>query len=189
LSRDLPAALQTEFVSINDLPTKKLEGRTRVVFLAVNPRDESTLDLDASFKRIEVSGVVIDSRTRQLKFYTKEGDAFQSQKASYAGDAGMYAALFSTDPQLYQCGVSHSLTKLAHVADIYARRAVAVGNEMPSQNRSDCVYVADAIDQLRSGAAEKSTAIFPDLAGLELNAQQLDRQNQNLILQSCPEMY
>lgn len=192
LSRELPAALQASFVSLGSLADEKRGNeRVRVVFLGVLPVNLNTLGMDASFNSKDVSGLFIDTRTRKLSFYNWADEGFASREATYSGDAGLYAAIFSFEPLMYFCGIKKGLLRMAHVAEIYSERASVLGKEVGVRN-PDCVYVVDALDILHQSADERTTSVFPDfpdLASLELVGQQLQQQNEALILQSCPEIY
>ena len=189
LSQDLPQTMHATFVTLQELAQQQPSGPTRVVYLGIPPVQTTFLGLPDAFRSAALSGLFIDAEHRKITFYTQKDQQFVPSEVTYAGDATLYAALFTTDSQVYSCGVSHALTKLAHIAEIYQDRASALTNDMSALQRSDCVYPEAVLQEFSQTINAQTTALIPNLIPVEAQAQQLVQENENLRLQSCPELY
>ncbi len=188
LAQDIPQTIHATFVTPHELPQQPL-GQTRIVYLGIPPPATPLLGLPDSFRTTQVSGLFINAEQRKLVFYTQRNQELISTEATYAGDAAVYAAIFTTDPQVYSCGMTRALAKAAHITEVYAARAQALTNDMSALQRSDCIYPESFLQEFLQAINAQSTAITPNLIPLEVNAQQVTKENENLRLQSCPVLY
>lgn len=167
---------------------------TRFVFFGTVKPD--LRQLNAEFADEDVSGVWVDDDASRVVFYEKADVAeldFNEFPSALAGDATLYGAIFAADRRMYECMAKRGFEKLAIVADVQAKRAAALQSSL---NRPECPYIAQTLDNVARAAATLSAVPSldtEDAAGAlqtVLQAQsELKRQNDNLILQSCPELY
>lgn len=180
ISQDIPTAFDTSFTT--QLNTKDITSNTRLIYLATTPGTEiNNLPNGAT-------ALQIDPTRRKLTYYTPTLLGIETHETSYAGDALMYAAIFTTNPQHYQCGISTALDKLSRVTTVHTQRAKNIEQAI-STTKPECAYPTDLLEQYTNLASQQTTQPNPNLAQLEQTAQQLNQHNENLILHSCPEMY
>jgi hypothetical protein len=170
------------------------DAQTRFVFIGTAKPD--LRQLGAEFADEDVSGIWIDDDASRVVFYEMAGFGeldFNELPSALAGDATLYGAIFAGDRRMYDCMAKRGFEKLAIVADVQAKRAAALQSSLA---RPECPYITQTLDMVARAATALSGA--PSLDTEEaavalqtvLQAQsELKRQNDNLILQSCPELY
>jgi hypothetical protein len=174
-------------------------AHTRFVFLGT--KDKPNLrDLPLEYAEESVSAVWIDPDFRTAVFSEKSDDDeldFNERPTSLAGDASAYAAVFAADRVLYDCMMRRAFDKLGIIADVHARRATRLRDTLENlvPPRLECGLYQDLIPELAT-VAQKATllgATFPepeDALRLIASSQGvLQTNNNNLLLQSCPELY
>ncbi|MEM4242836.1 MAG: hypothetical protein QXM31_02955 [Candidatus Woesearchaeota archaeon] len=175
---------------------------TRFVFLGTKLPDLGLLD--SSFADEDVSGVWIDEDEQKVVFYEKSGRGgleFNSRPSLLAGNTALFGSIYAADSQMYDCMMRSAFDKLAAVAQVHAKRAGMLKEAMLAEQRLDCSGAYSQIIEDLASVSQKAAFLassFPEagsLAGAEalknfLGTQSvLQQQNQNLILQSCPELY
>lgn len=141
---------------------------TRFVF--VN-RDPSRFMLDTSFKDEVASAVKVDSNA--ITFYQKESVGFFSVATFPRKDlSSVYAAIFSNDANMYECGMSRLTIKAELVVKVYKSRAQVL-KEYTSAGVSDCPVIYDRLVELLD----------------EKNFVELEEQNRELSRNGCPELF
>jgi hypothetical protein len=209
INKAVPPEIVREIVSSPSLVSSIMPGgyeHTRFVFIGTEIPGLYMDSLNFAFAEEDVSGVWIDQDARQAVFYEKH-DAdelgFDQYPSLLAGDATAYAAIFASDHFMYNCGIRSAFEKLSVVAGVHAKRAEALKNAAESADppRLDCSgaysqiipYLADVSAKallLGTSFPEANTADEAGALGSVLGAQSLLQQgNQNLILQSCTEIY
>jgi len=199
ISKALPKEINMQaFSSLGAVSQLSPQGyaHTRFVFLGIDPVNPSTLGLSRAFADQEVSAVKIDPDLSSAIVYEKsdpEELSFNSYQTLLAGDATAYAAIFAADHQMYNCMMQRAFKELGVVADVSARRALALDSALSA--RPECALYQPAHDVLNE-VVQKAGLLstqFPQaeeaLSTIKAVQPELQRQNNNLILQSCPELY
>jgi hypothetical protein len=179
---------------------------TRFVFIGTEEPGNYMESLNTGFANEDVSGVWIDQDARKAVFYEKpdpEELRFEQYPSLLAGDATAYGAIFASDHFMYNCIMRRAFEKLGIVARVHAKRADALRAEMESASpkRLECSGAYSQIKPELSDIAQKAELLgssFPEadtpekaealgsILGIQSGLQQ---KNQNIILQSCPELY
>jgi hypothetical protein len=176
---------------------------TRFIFIGTDdaPRLES---LNRDFDGESVSAVWLRPRSGQSEevvFYEKADPDeldFNAYSLLLAGDASIYAAMFAADHSMYGCVMKRAFGKLATVARVHAKRADELQIELLAQGRPECPYILQNLQNVADAAGIISAAARlspedPDapiaLSNILSEQGTLQQQNNNLILQSCPELY
>ncbi|MBW3001729.1 hypothetical protein KY338_01045 [Candidatus Woesearchaeota archaeon] len=174
------------------VPSIPYEGfqETKFVFLDVPDSSINLAGLDTAFRKKDVSAVNIHQNT--ITFYEKEpGELyFTSGTSPFVGEALMFASIFSADKQMYDCGLQAAFLKLNHVAQIIYGRAKMIQQNL-SLSKPECVYVLGDFNALMQLSGEFSSGIefSQKIPGITAAANAIARENKNLILLSCPEIY
>lgn len=171
---------------------------TRFVFIGTDQPD--LRGLNAGFESEDVSGVWIDKDAQKVVFFEKSDPdilEFNEYQSLLAGEVTMLASIYAADHWMYNCMMRQAFDRLGIIAQVHARRSRSLQSEMesPAEPRLECSGAyASIIPELES-LAQKSAVLgtsFPDEEALRnaLGFQSgLQKQNQNIILQSCPELY
>jgi hypothetical protein len=169
---------------------------TRIIFTGIEPVSQQTLGLNTMFSRSHVSGVFIDPDLRRAVFYDKRPDELQFNAAPSVllGDATAYAAIFSSDREMYDCVMRRAYGKLELAARLNAERARLLQEEMSATGQVQCNYILQDLESLAQAAATLSSqaafAAQEDARDTALrSASEIQRQNDQLAKQSCPVMY
>jgi len=199
LNRSLPSDVILRIISPSDVSSVVPREGIKYRFVFLNSLVSSPFGLDSGFKNADVSVVFVNSADRSVTFYEKsrKGLLFNADTSLYLGDAGVFAAVFAADKDMFECSLKKAFFRLSVVADILDNRAGVLDKHMRQMNRSDCVYSAPGINYLRdisSYARELSLAssfidksgVFGQLAAAMDGVEQLNR---NLVQQSCPEIF
>ncbi len=199
LNKSLPGDVSLSVISPSDVSDiVPLEDvKYRFVFLDVSIG--SPFGLSEEFAKKDVSVVYVNSVDKSVTFYEKDKQRldFSADTSLYAGDPAVFAAVFAHDKDMFECGLKKGFSRLAVVAEILSSRANIIESEMYLIDRSDCVYSAPNMDYLRdivnnakvlslSLSFVEHTNNFLALSGA---VDGLNALNQNLIRQSCPEVY
>jgi hypothetical protein len=181
----IPPLLNYEVIEDIDVPSLENEDYTsvRFVFLNINANDYS---LDDSFEDIEFTSISVDDSF--VKFYVKPEDKTvftMLDQSHYSGLPLLFAAIFSHDGVMYNCGVRSAMTKLKHVSYILSERAKDL-QDLAAAAKRPCVY-SQAINTFAT-----QQAISKDinrLSELEATKVLLDRANRDALQRSCPELF
>lgn len=192
INKSLPPGLNAGFLAGPDVSSVPYGGfqETRFVFLDVPDSDVRLEKLSRDFRKKKVSAVNIRQNT--VTFYEKmPGELyFTSGVSPFVGEALLFAAVFAADKQMYDCGLQSSFAKLNRVANVIHGRAVQIQKNL-SLSKPECVYVLDDLRVLAdlSGRFSVSMDFLQSIGGITNAANSVERENKNLILLSCPEMY
>lgn len=168
------------------------EGFQEVKFVFLDIPD-SAVNLEIlkdKFLKKDISAVNIHQNTVTFFEKEREGFAFNSGSSPFVGEPMMIAAIFSADKQMYKCGMRTAFNKLNRVARILYGRTRQI-QESVSESKPECVYMLEDFEELIS-ASERLSAGFDftqGIGGLVDAAGSIEKENKNLILLSCPEMY
>lgn len=196
LSKSLPSEINLEELRSPDSVyslTPQGYAHTRFIFLGTNSPDLRRLNLE--FASEEVSGILVDEDLRRVVFYEKsspEGLEFNEYPSLLAGEPAVFAAMFSADHQLYDCVMKRAFEKLRVLALVQAKRAARLQDSLAG--RPECAYVLQDLDSVAQAAGQLASGTSlrdqESAMGVVLGAQsELKRQNDNLVLQSCPELF
>jgi hypothetical protein len=209
VTKAIPAGLNMEKVSTPSSVSGVSPGgyeHTRFVFLGTENPLAYIQNLNPDFQSKEVSGVWIDDKLDSVVFFEKSDPdllEFNQPVMPLAGEETAYASIFASDHLMYKCMMRRAFDKLGAVSMVHAERAKSLKAEMESADppRLDCVGSYDLIvTDLNNvaGWAKALSASFPEAeAGTGAGALSnvlgarsgLQQQNQNLLLQNCPEIY
>lgn len=194
LAKNIPPLITYDNLTLTELTGLEEEGyeRSTFVFLNVNPPT-----LDDSFRREEANAIKIDQQG--IGFYAKDGTTLSlTNYLTYAGTPSLYAAMFSANPTMYQCGLKKAFVKLGTLAELYAQRALALEQKAIAAEKIWCSYgtpeqptsVIGLLSQ-QQDLAKKLSQQLDKAALLQLNplVQQLEAKNRQLVEQSCPEVF
>ncbi len=196
LSRALPAEINHEALRSPDAVYSLVPqgyAHTRFIFLGTSPPDLRRLNIE--FAGEGVSGVLVDPDAQRVVFYEKTGDEeleFNEYPSLLAGDQTVYAAFVSADHQMYDCVMKRAFEKVRVLALVQSRRAAMLQDSMAG--RPECAYILQDLDSVAQAAGQlaSGTSLLGQepAMGVVLGAQsELKRQNDNLVLQSCPELF
>jgi hypothetical protein len=156
--------------------------------------------LHTSFADKEVSGVWIDSLLDRAVFIEKTDNDELEFNIQYevilAGEPTAYGAMFASDHFMYECILQRAFAKMAVVSDINARRAKEFKEALP--DRPECHYPVQGMDAVKTAAAALGNsrrlaghepAVAEALSVIKAAQGELQRQNDVLLRQSCPELY
>ncbi len=147
-----------------------------------------------------MEGSKLDYGTVQFYTLTKNKERFLLQKKSYyIGIAGLYAAIFSDDPDNYVCPMNSALQRLQHVSSLYQQRTTQLRTRPPPcQNwysQALNPYFTILMTNLNPPPDLTTNADYEgDFGNLYNNAFQQNANglaflNSRAQLFSCPEMY
>ncbi|MEM4246719.1 MAG: hypothetical protein QXR48_00515 [Candidatus Woesearchaeota archaeon] len=171
---------------------------TRFVFIGTG---QPSLDrLHPDFADEDVSGVWISENADKVVFFEKSDPDelyFNQYQSLLAGDVAMLASVYAADHLMYDCMLRQAFGRLGIIAQVHSRRAKMLQSEMESlaEPRLECSGAYAVIIPELEDVAQKSELLgrgFPDEEALRNIAgaqSKLQQHNQNLILQSCPELY
>jgi hypothetical protein len=193
VAKALPKEINVEVLSlpayINDVAPGG-DQHTRFVFLAT--QQPNLAGLNTRFEDEDVSGVWLRSETEAV-FYEKTEPGsldFGTRAAPVAGDALLYGAIFAADRQMYDCMVKSAFARMSMIAGVQARRAQELKDAL-FLDKPECAYDVQQMEDIahKAGVLSKDTDAR-DALSIILGAQsELRRQNDNLVQQSCPELY
>lgn len=170
-------------------------AHTRFAFLNVEPLPR--LGLSKEWEKESVSGVKLTANN-QAVFYDKIPDelSFDSAPSTWAKNPGLFAALFSADHKMFVCGMKSAFGKLANIASVHEKRAQQLQQAMDEKGRPECVYTTSTklFEKISDAARklEQSTNLADaqqQLSTILESQSELQKQNENLLRQSCPELY
>ncbi len=203
IKKAVPAEINAEAVStVSGAYSARPQGYAHTRFVFIGTQEPSLQSLSNEFAEEDVSGVWIDSDMQKVVFYEK-ADAnaleFHEYQSSLAGDVTAYASIFAADHLMYNCVMQEAFAKLGIIAEVHAKRAKALQSEMesPAQPRLECSGAYASIIPELENVAQKASLLgtaFPEKDGSALGQilgaqSRLQQNNQNIILQSCPELY
>ncbi len=196
ITKNIPQLIEYENVTMLNLEELKPEGylHTRFVFLATQPK------LPSNFKKAEVSAVKIDANA--VQFYEKQDGKFSSiGNMAHIGLPGIYAAIFSADYQMYECGMKGAFKKLSYLSRLNAERAAEL-QENPKNEW--CTYgaginddvcenaegvVANLCEQSRDAKSLADELNQSKIENINRLTQELEERNVGYLKQSCPELF
>lgn len=163
---------------------------TRFVFIGTEQPNMRSLNL--KFADEDVSGIWIGSDLQNIVFYEKSDPSeleFNEYPSVLAGDPTPYAAVFSADHQMYNCVMQNAFKKMKLVSLVSAERAKIIQTDLA---RAECTYATQNLEAIANAAGQLSKN-FPSqgqaLSTMMSVQGELQRQNANLLQQSCPELY
>ncbi|MBW2973333.1 hypothetical protein KY346_02990 [Candidatus Woesearchaeota archaeon] len=177
----------------NEVEDVPYEGypETKFIFLDVVNPEINLMGMDSDFKREEVSAINIQPNANSITFYEKTPKEieFTSKSSPFAGEPWIFAAIFAADKQMYDCGLRAAFLKLSHVAQVIYGRAKMIQANI-TQIKPECTYLLDSFDVLiESSKSFVNQLDFSSISGIAQAADDIERENKNIILLSCPEIY
>ncbi len=108
----------------------------------------------------------------------------------YLGAASLYGAIFSENPETYNCLMSKGLKKLGLVADLYLKRSEAIQNDLDQQYASCKIYHA-AVQSKLAEISSVSLYEFPQYPeeNVKSSIAEIITINRQAIDSSCPTIY
>jgi len=200
MSSELPPGLNLAAIDgLSKLKGLRLEGfqETKLVFLGIPEDAEPALEgLDDSFRKEKVSAVSIEPSAKIVYFFEKPEKELEFEKypSVFIGEPSIFAAMFASDKAMYECGMRAAFARAAHVAQVVYERAQNLQEIAQQQNRTECIYLLDDLEAIKESAKTLSTApqIYEkvqDANAIVSKTESLERENRNIILLSCPEIY
>jgi hypothetical protein len=190
----LPEQANADFVTLEDVDCSdgecvKNENYVRVkfVFLSTDP-NFGGLQLDDSFSDTELAAAHITPGVITFfKRVSKVSPDFDEATSFYAGDATLFAAIFSDDEAMYRCNMQSALGRLSYVSNILETR-VNTFREDPLL-LDHCSYNTGTIENIGRIASEQHTILNEGLGELQGLSSTLIDENEVLLRQSCPTIY
>ncbi|PIN75250.1 hypothetical protein COV18_03610 [Candidatus Woesearchaeota archaeon CG10_big_fil_rev_8_21_14_0_10_37_12] len=134
-----------------------------------------------------------------VQFYKKDRNNFQLIKVRpYFNQATIYAAMFSKDDIMYECGLKNAFNKLAIISQVYAERAKKLEQQLVNSGKVWCTYgqcqnqatIVGQLCQQKQIAEQLSQQLNQqELAQLQTIQQTLLTANQNFARNSCTELF
>ena len=194
LREKLPDLMDAEFITTNAMANEEYPGHesVRIVYVDVQPPwTNGAMNLPLSWEGEDVSvvHVTVDTAT----FYTKTvgwgGDNWQqSVPINYYGDAGLFAAVFAGDVNMFSCGLYKASERLYYISQMYKLRTEELND--PDVCEFGEQYT-DAIDVL-GDLVDLSASMRDDLSQMQQLPgiiEQLDEYNRRAGSKSCPYIY
>lgn len=192
INKTLPPGLNAVVLKDADVSDIPYEGfqETKFVFLDIPDSDINLESLDSDFRKKKVSAVNIHENA--ITFYEKQPNelVFDSAASPFAGEPLMFAAVFSADKQMYDCGLKAAFFKLNHVASIIYDRAKLIQDSI-AVAKPECTYRLDDFDVLidRSAKLSADVEFSQSISDVISSAGAIERENKNAIFLSCPEIF
>jgi hypothetical protein len=193
IEKIVPPSISMEILTDpSDLSAIPQEGfqETKFIFLDVPDTQVNLESLDKDFRKKDVSAVNIHQNT--ITFFEKEQNdlVFNSDSSPFVGEPLMFAAIFAADKQMYDCGLQSAFKKLNHVASVIYGRAKLIQQNL-TVTKPECVYLLNDFQNLISISEQFSRGFdfTQGIGGLATAANNIEKENKNLILLSCPEIY
>jgi hypothetical protein len=192
INKTLPPGLNIAVLKDPDVSDVPYEGfqETKFVFLDIPDSQVNLEALDSDFRKKQVSGVDIHQST--ITFYEKLPNelVFTSASSPFVGEPLIFAAMFSADKQMYDCGLKTAFFKLNHVARIIYGRTKLIQKDI-SIIKPECTYRLDDFEILieRSAVLSADVEFSQSISDVVGAANAIERENMNAILLSCPEIF
>ncbi|MFH1064244.1 MAG: hypothetical protein V1729_04145 [Candidatus Woesearchaeota archaeon] len=186
----LPEKMNKQVFSISDYSSGAIldENDRHVRFIFVN--QGTVFNIPQTFSDSEVSGLSLNTNTNEAQFLVRslsDSSSFTTlgPRHVYNEPEILYAAIFSTNPEEYECLMKRLYERLNVVAQIYSARL----NEMADGGvRSSCQGNYRSNAELQSIITTTNT--YPPAYPLLTAAKtKLRETNERLQLQSCPMIY
>ena len=191
LTELLPEMIDVSFLTLGEAAGVVHEGHahSRFVFLNTN-----LVTLDDSFKKVEASAVKISGQAVYFYFKEKRGADFVMEgfPQSYAGIPSILAAMFSSNADMYSCGLKNAFKKLSYVSNLFIKRAEELDRLLADDIKKVCNYgpIISALTRqeelAKNLAFELELAKISELSGL---MKTIENCNRDLVKQSCPELF
>lgn len=122
--------------------------------------------------------------TLEFNNYDHNTGAWPYKYSDYFGKAGLLAAIFSENQEIYECGMKNAFERLQNIALIYQYRV----NELKTYYKDkSCESLFDSsiatIDNIRNAAVSE------DYNLISSESSKLESQNENILANSCPPIY
>jgi hypothetical protein len=141
---------------------------------------------------IDIIGCTAESEEKRLDcygdltfFYFEEG-VIKSSSTTFIGKASLFAAIFASNYQTYECGMKNAFTRFHNVTKIYIQRTtdLAAADADCQALLNDALNPLNTLDSILHGGDYSTlySTAYDDPNGLE-------PQNENIIDRSCPVIY
>lgn len=118
--------------------------------------------------------------------------AFATECLPYANDAELFGAIFADNPTMYKCNLLKMYERFTWIAQIYKDRlpAIGAGSRCPYRTAQDKldILISNA-NSIGTGLGESGTGVFNVLQSIKNTMTQLEDENKQLLLASCPQVY
>ncbi len=133
LNKSMPPEVNSQFIHFNQYSQVRNENynSARFIFVDTASRPPDNLGVDDSFRRMDVSGVYINTAGDAV-FYDKISSRslnFQVFESSYFGEEAIFAAIFAADSNAYECNMIAALTRLQNIVGLYIERTNFLDDE------------------------------------------------------------
>jgi hypothetical protein len=199
LNKSLPSDVALGIISPEQIPNLIPKPNTKYRFAFLDTVANPPFGLGDDFKRAEVSVVFINSADKSATFFEKRKNSlnFNADTSLYAGNSGIFAAVFAADKDMFECNMKKAFSRLSVVADVLRSRSETLEDRLLALNRSDCIYSAPNMDYLQdivnnARDLSLSSSFVEDIdtfTGLRVAVDGIASLNNNLIQQSCPGIY
>lgn len=186
----LPDNIFFEFLSVSDFYGVSDDGSSsiRVFFLG-----RTSPFLPQSLRDSDVSLVGITPQTINFYDYV-DGSVVAEGFFNYPSDMSwILAALFSEDEDMFVCEMKSAFERLNFVADIFHKRAVILQEKSLSDLGLVCLYpvekLAFLIDLTEDVLSKDENDLYTIVSQINVLEDELGNFNDNLIRNSCPELF
>lgn len=188
LNESLPSTLDIELAPISsasDLLNKNYY-KARFIYTGTDPGQ-----IHDSFFTSDVSAIRIDSgsgdigSSGKVTYYDYNSSSFtKSGEVPYFGKAGLFAALFSEDQEIYMCNMESVVERLNHVSEVYRIRTSSLSTSAQTMTDQNClIYYSPSNFRTFEGFSQETVAGMASMySGLTSN-------NELAQLYSCPVLY
>jgi hypothetical protein len=201
VNRTLPTEMYRDFTEDPNTINNQNNYMVRLVFFSNDPDDVVVPNSLEDMDNRDVSALHVLStypyETGQVRFYVKRGDVFDQveQNVSFMGIESLYGAVFTDDRELFVCNMRSAFKKMCFVTDIIQNRTATLLNDFSSSSCSNDYFLSldGPLRNLYSNATYMSGnyggASEEQVQAIYAAAVQLGQHNNNLEMQSCPDIY
>jgi len=178
----LPSEMNKDYYNNFNSIENKNDEEVRIVFFDQVPGFPSSLE-EVKVTALKVSG---DKDKGSVEFFDVEDNKFVNKGTSYyLKEETLLGAIFSDDIQIYECVMENVFEKLNVVSQVYERKTDNL-RLFYEDRQCEQFYDPGSIETIKG-----SSVIFSQssINNIDINAKNLELQNEQSQLFSCPSIY
>ncbi len=195
INKSMPPSLKKEFYGAAPAAFQN-KNNYNARFIIFDGTDLSSIDL-SNFAKMQNSDVTAlkvsgNSETGTIEFYEKGAASFGASKgaSTYIRKASLLGAVYSDNPESYECSMKNALKRLKLVNEVYIDRTVKLKNEASFRGQTECADLyGNALVQLSAIDSASSKFTAAKTGALALAAKSLASTNKDVQFNSCPLIY
>jgi len=188
ITKNIPPLIEYETITQTQMSSIKEENYENTRFILLN-LDPTTLD--DSFKRENADAVKITQT--EITFYEKDKITLIPVKTlPFLEITSIYAAIFSQNDIMYECGMKTAFRKLSQISQLYKERTQELQKKAEESGKDWCQYQAgiELLNKESQIAKELSKKLDNSkISTINQKAGELQTLNRYYVQQSCPEIF